>query len=130
MNHLGQKIKKLRELKNYTQKYMASQLHMTQGNYARIESGEIHISNERLERIAEILECSPENIKALNVNTLFSGQQLGKDNASTVSEEDQKNSPIRYIISPELKALYEDRISLLMDYIEELKAEIKRLQVS
>lgn len=130
MIQLGQKIKKLRELKNYTQKYMASRLQMTQGNYARIESGEIHISDERLDLIAEILECSTDNIQTLDINTLFSKQQIEENTTTVLAPNGQDTPPIHYIISPELKSLYEDRISLLMDYIEELKTEIKRLQAS
>ncbi|WP_309281651.1 helix-turn-helix transcriptional regulator, partial [Fluviicola sp.] len=36
--HVGQKIKKLRELKNFTQEYMANRLEMTQPSYSKIET--------------------------------------------------------------------------------------------
>jgi len=42
--HIGQKIKKLRELKNLTQEYMAEQLGMkNQSSYSKLESGETDI---------------------------------------------------------------------------------------
>lgn len=38
---VGQKIKKIRELRNYTQEYMAEQLGMSQTGYGNIERDEI-----------------------------------------------------------------------------------------
>ncbi len=40
MNTIGEKIKKIRELKNYTQEYMAAQIGITQAGYSKIERGE------------------------------------------------------------------------------------------
>ncbi|HET8573790.1 MAG TPA: helix-turn-helix transcriptional regulator [Edaphocola sp.] len=126
MNKLGQNIKKIRELNNFTQKYMASMLNMTQGNYARIESGEINISEARLNKIAEALNCKPGDIISLDTKQLFSQRGTGM-NMESLSENEDK-SVISYKISPELKQLYEERIDYLKNYIEELKAEIKKLQ--
>jgi len=55
---VGQKVKKLRELKNYTQEYMAAQLEMSVGNYSKIERDEIPLTLERLQKISEVLSVN------------------------------------------------------------------------
>jgi transcriptional regulator with XRE-family HTH domain len=52
---VGDKIKKLRELKNYTQQYMADQLDLSISGYGKIERDETDISISRLEKIAAVL---------------------------------------------------------------------------
>lgn len=58
MYQTGNKIKKLRELRNFTQGYMAEKLGISQSNYARLENDEVGISNERLKQIADVLETT------------------------------------------------------------------------
>lgn len=52
---IGTRIRKLRELKDYTQDNMATELEITAGAYAKIERGETDPSATRLIQIAEIL---------------------------------------------------------------------------
>jgi transcriptional regulator with XRE-family HTH domain len=52
---IAQNIKNIRELKNFTQDYMATQLDITQGAYSKIERGETDMPLSRLEQIAKIL---------------------------------------------------------------------------
>ena len=59
---LGQKIKKIRELKNFTQEYMAENLEISQPAYSKLEKGEIKVSDEKLIQIANILQMSPEDV--------------------------------------------------------------------
>jgi transcriptional regulator with XRE-family HTH domain len=56
MNSIGFNIKRIRTQKGYSQEFMASQLDISQASYARIESQEIKLSVDRLQKIAEILE--------------------------------------------------------------------------
>ena len=61
--HVGIKIRKLRELKGYSQEYVASQLGMVQTNYSKIERGETKdMTVKRLEEIAKVLEVTPATI--------------------------------------------------------------------
>ena len=53
---VGLKIRKLRELKNYSQEFMADQLGISQNVYGRIERSEQELTIDRLYRIAEILK--------------------------------------------------------------------------
>ena len=54
--NIGDNIKKIRELKNYSQEYLAQELGISQPAYARIESGTSIPKIDRLQHIAEILE--------------------------------------------------------------------------
>lgn len=49
-------IKKLSELRGYTQCYMAKELNITQGAYSLIENGISKLDVEKLEQIASILK--------------------------------------------------------------------------
>jgi len=55
-------IKSIRELKNYTQEYVADRLGMTQAGYSKIEKGINKLSIEKLDEIAAVLEVTVENI--------------------------------------------------------------------
>ena len=56
MNNLGFNIKRIRDQKGYSQEFMASKLNISQASYARMESQEIKVSVDRLQKIADILE--------------------------------------------------------------------------
>lgn len=53
---IGDKIRKVRELKSYKQEYVADRLGMSVTAYGNIERGESRLSFERLEQIARVLE--------------------------------------------------------------------------
>jgi transcriptional regulator with XRE-family HTH domain len=119
MKKIGQNIRKLRELRNFTQQYMAEKLEMTQGNYARIENEEIHLSEERLQKISGLLGYSSEFIIQFDVEKIHDMVAEKKDTVREV---------FQYQISPELKQLYESRINSLETYVDDLKSEIKNLK--
>lgn len=62
--HIGQKIKKLRELKNLTQTHMAQELGVTQSAYSKMELGESEVTYRKLEKISGVLEMKPEDVIA------------------------------------------------------------------
>ena len=70
--HIGTKIRKLRELKGYSQEYVASQLGMVQTNYSKIERGETkEMTVKRLEEIAKVLEVDPATILNFDEKQVF-----------------------------------------------------------
>ena len=70
--HIGTKIRKLRELKGYSQEYVASQLSMVQTNYSKIERGETKdMTVKRLEEIAKVLEVTPATILNFDEKQVF-----------------------------------------------------------
>ncbi len=54
--NIGYKIRKLREIRNYTQEYMAEQLKISQNAYSRIEREEANPSLTRINEICKILD--------------------------------------------------------------------------
>ena len=65
------KIKSIRELKNYTQEYMADQLGVTQAGYSKIEKGKTSLSYEKLVEIGKILDVSVEDIISFDYDKYF-----------------------------------------------------------
>lgn len=68
---IGKKIKQLRELRNYTQLYMAQNLNMTVGGYGKIERDETDITIGKLNKIAKILETEISAILNFDSNQVF-----------------------------------------------------------
>ena len=54
--NIGQRVRKVRELKNYTQEFMAEQLKISQSHYCRMEADKSKIGKKkRLREISETL---------------------------------------------------------------------------
>lgn len=77
--HLGDKIRAFRELKNYTQEYVANRLRISQQTYSYIEQKGIKEDDKRFEKIADVLGTSRENIQNFDSNKIFN--QNNHDNA-------------------------------------------------
>lgn len=71
MRDLALKIRRLRELQNYSQQYLADQIGISQRAYSKIEAGQTKLSVERLDRIAKILNCPMENIISLSAEEAY-----------------------------------------------------------
>lgn len=56
MNNLVFKIKQCRERQGFSQEFVAEKLKITQSSYAKLESGVVKITLDRLQKITEILE--------------------------------------------------------------------------
>jgi len=69
--NVGKKIKQLRELRNYTQSYVAQQLGISVSGYGKIERDETDITLSRIEQIAQILDTKVEAILNFTPNQIF-----------------------------------------------------------
>ena len=69
MNDIARNIKQIRELKSFTQEYMAGELSMSQPSYAKIEQGLTILKIDRLQQIADILEVDLSTL--LNTTNIF-----------------------------------------------------------
>ena len=65
------KIRQLRDIKGYSQEYMASKLDISQNTYSRIENGIISLSMDRLHKIANILNTEVHQILDFDEDKLF-----------------------------------------------------------
>ncbi|MFD2939141.1 helix-turn-helix domain-containing protein [Flavobacterium notoginsengisoli] len=109
-------IKNLRELKNYTQQYMAEKLSITQAGYNKIEKGKTRLTFDKLIEISEILEVnivdtiSFDSQKYFNSSNKVTGNKNGSINISTQSKKEIK--------------LYEDKIFLLKKLLTRVDCEL------
>lgn len=62
MIELGKKLRTLREIKGYSQEYVANEIDISQRTYSKIENGLAKIDIERLQKIANVLEVDLINI--------------------------------------------------------------------
>ncbi|MBK8443294.1 MAG: helix-turn-helix transcriptional regulator [Sphingobacteriales bacterium] len=75
MKPVGEKIKKIRELKGLTQEYIAEKLNVSPQAYGKIERNETRLDVERLQQIAKILEVSTEFISNFDERQIFINSQ-------------------------------------------------------
>ncbi|SFF53220.1 helix-turn-helix domain-containing protein [Thermoflexibacter ruber] len=118
---IGLNIKKIRELKNFTQEYMAEKLQMSQRGYSKIENGEVDISFTRIRDIAKILGLKPADIIGFDERfVLFSitHNQTGVENGIYINNE----------LTNKERELYEKQIALLESQNKELKEMIDFLK--
>ena len=66
--NIGNNIKQIRELKNFTQEYVADRIEVSQSTYSRIEKGTTPIKIDTLQHIAEVLE--------VDISTLLSSTNI------------------------------------------------------
>ncbi len=114
---VGTKIKKVRELKNFTQEYVAEQVGMTTSGYSRIERGEVRVSIERLEQIARALGVQPNDLTNFDENVFFTNYGTANDNSFSIRADKE--------LLQQVIATYEARIADLKDEIEFLRGVLK-----
>lgn len=68
---IGENIRKIRELKGFSQDYMASQLNISQRAYSNIESGNRKMDKELLEQVASTLDIDPLRLITFDEKILF-----------------------------------------------------------
>ena len=124
--HVGQKIKRLRELRNYTQEYIATQIGITQESYSKIEANKTNLSTQRLEQIASILEVNTADLINFDDKIIFNTY----NNTLTSHEHSNQNANqgIITIQSEREKDLYERIIEQQKQEIASLKSEIDFLR--
>lgn len=118
--HIGQKIKKLRELKNLTQSHLASELGLTQSAYSKIELGESEVTYGRLEKISAVLGLKPEEVIAFNDQMVFniSNNPSGGNVFSNIHQNG---------LTENERKLYQDQIAFLNKELDYLKKLIENL---
>ncbi|TDX09643.1 helix-turn-helix transcriptional regulator [Flavobacterium sp. S87F.05.LMB.W.Kidney.N] len=108
------KIKNIRELRNYTQQYMADQLGITQAGYSKIEKGKTLVSYSKLLEISVIFEASIEEIINFDSQGCIKSLNTIKDTNTDLNDN--------YKV---LKELYEDKIKLLEKLLNKTENELE-----
>ena len=105
-----QKLKQIRELKNLSQEYIATQLGLSVRAYSKIETGETQLTINRLNEISNIMGVDPIEVLGFDEKQVFNNcKQEG-------------NIGINHINLPEkLVQQYEDTIQSLKEQVSLLK---------
>lgn len=108
-NAILNNIKNIRELKNYTQEYVAGQLGLTQSGYNKIEKGKTILGKNRLLKIAAVLEVSVDDI-------------INFQSSISVKTEVEKTPEIDAVVK--LNKIYQKKIKLLEKALEDKTNEL------
>ena len=124
--HVGDKIRKVRELKGYKQEYVADQLNMSVTAYGNLERGDSSPSFDRLEEIAKVLEVEVVDIlnipDQLNIHSICNSSNIGIGFSQTGPNYNGQNGDRD---SPETIALKET-IAYQHKEIEYLREQIRQ----
>jgi transcriptional regulator with XRE-family HTH domain len=125
---IGNKIRKIRELKNIAPKDMADRLNITPQGYSRIERDEVALNIERLLEIAGIFEMKPEDLLTFDEKVVFNNYHTMNGSAgfvygnlNTYPEEFKK-------LYDENAKLQEEKLKLQDEVIKMLQEKIKFLE--
>jgi len=113
MNTVGERIKRYREGKNFTQEYIAGKLNISQNTYSKIESGGIKLTTDRLKNIAEILQVPVEELLNGEKQTYnFNNSHIEKfyGYIETLQEE---NKELTQMLNDQIKYLQSENERLL-----------------
>lgn len=113
---IGKKIRKIRELRDFTQNYMAMQLNICPSAYANIESDKTDPPWSRVCRIAELLNVTPAKLIAFDSDNPFSSQQ---EQADVLAVGTAEGAAILY---DKERELYEVQINLLKEQVAFLRS--------
>jgi transcriptional regulator with XRE-family HTH domain len=117
---IGNKIKKVRELRNFTQEYVAQKLGITQESYSRIEANRAALTLQRLDKISEVLEVSVFELMSFDEKNVFFNSSETQNNTSIgVFQESQSEKKLYERLIEELKKQLE-RVQQDNDFLKEL----------
>lgn len=111
---IGHKVRQIRELKGFTQEYLADQLGISQRAYSKLERDETKLDWDKITRIAEVFEIEPLDMVSFDDNLIFNNcNQSGKANH------------IYNQIPEKLIEQYEGRIIELQEEVKFLREELR-----
>lgn len=67
----GEKIRKIRTLKGYSQEYVSSLLNISQSAYSDIENNKTKINLERIQELASVFEMDLNDLMSFGENHVF-----------------------------------------------------------
>jgi transcriptional regulator with XRE-family HTH domain len=108
--NVGYNIKRIREIKGFSQKAVADSLGMSETGYGNIERGETEVKEKRLQQIADVLGVSTDTILNFNpdvyINSVSNNHNGVFVNHGTVNQSEkelyqkiieQKDNEINYL---------------------------------
>ncbi len=104
------KIKQIRELKNFTQEYVAQKLGLSTRAYSKIETGETQLTINRLNEISKVLEMNPVEVLGFDDKKIFN-----------ITNSTGNNGYNNIFFPDKLVQQYEETIQALKEQIQLLK---------
>jgi transcriptional regulator with XRE-family HTH domain len=114
---LGDKIKKIRDLKGLTQEDIASKLNISSQAYSKIERNETKIDDKRLEQIANALDVPAESIQKFDESNFFISNLKECENSQSLG---MMNTVNNYYYNTD------QTIPVLENLIEQQKQQLKQ----
>ncbi|MEX2596537.1 MAG: helix-turn-helix transcriptional regulator [Salibacteraceae bacterium] len=118
------KIRQLRELKGFSQEYMANELGISTKAYSNLENGHTQVSISRLEQICQILEVNPLKLLGFDESVLFDQCQF--DNNSPGISHFYASAKERELYE-KLLLQSEGRVKALENEVEYLRTQLEKL---
>ncbi len=119
MNQLANKIRKIREVKGYSQEYMALKLELSQRAYSRMEKGETKLSWERIKDISTVLEIDPVELVSADGSISI--------NFCNNSNNHGRVETLNYNTDNEMKEKLLEEVDFLKQKIDELMEQNSKL---
>jgi len=69
---IGKNIRVVREVRGFSQEYVAKKIGISQRTYSNIEADKSKVDTEIIKNISEVLDVDPIQLMSLNEKTLFS----------------------------------------------------------
>lgn len=110
---ISKNIRKHRELKGFSQEYMAHQLDINQASYAKIENNSTKITVDRLFAISKLLEADITDLMDLKTQTIFNQT----DNENAYGKIEHFHNENKEVYEKLIKAK-DEQIALLKDLLD------------
>lgn len=99
---IGEKIRKIRNIKGYSQEYVSDLLKISQAAYSDIENNKTKLNLERIQEIAKIFQMESNDLISFDENQVFnntfSENAKGFFNVQKVINENFENERKSYIL--------------------------------
>ena len=112
---IAKNIRKYREIKGYSQEYVAHQLNINQASYAKLENNSTKITIDRLFSIAKLLETEISEILDLKNQTIFN--QTDNETANAFGKVEHYYQENKEVYQELLKAK-DEQIALLKEMLD------------
>ncbi|MFH7014705.1 helix-turn-helix domain-containing protein [Flavobacterium sp. FlaQc-47] len=118
---IGEKIRKIRIIKGYSQEYIADLLEISQSAYSDIERGKTKINLERLRKVALIFELDINHIIDFHENQFLTNKIQAKSNE--IDNNEKRKLTELFDIEREL---YKEQIINLKNEIVYLRSKLDK----
>lgn len=125
---VNDRIRRLRELKNWSQEDMAEQMQMSKNGYSKLERGESRLSLDRLEQVAAVFKMDVLELMTVNDKGLvYQVNENSNHNSASYFDSEQavaaENEKLRLMLQhrDEMLAQKDSEIQVLKDLVAALK---------